>query len=80
MILFLFLYIVSFGLCVLMAKLNKRSKDYDDTTQSVLKIVALFPMFNTFIVFFEIMCVIIHKTFNSKIMGFIKDFYNKLFD
>lgn len=80
MILFLFLYIVSFGLCVLMAKLNKRSKDYDDTTQLVLKIVALFPMLNTFVVFYEIMRVIIQKTFNSKIIGFIEDFYNKLFD
>lgn len=73
-------YIASFLLCILLAKLNKRSSSYDDALQYTIKTIALLPVFNTFLAFIGIMRVIIYLTFNSKRIRFIKYFYNRLFD
>lgn len=73
------LYIVSFLLCVLLAKLNKRSKNYDDALQKTLKIVSPIPLINTFTAFIGILTVIVYFIANSEKTKAIRDLYNRLF-
>lgn len=79
MIAILVLYIVSFAICVLLAKLNKRSKMYDDGLQKTLKIVTLIPLMNTFIAFIGTLTIIAYFVSESEKMKVIRDLYNKLF-
>lgn len=72
-------YIVSFLLCVLLAKLNKRSKNYDDALQKTLKLFAPIPVFNTFIAFIGILTVVVYFIVNSEKTKPIINLYNRLF-
>lgn len=72
-------YIVSFLLCVLLAKLNKRSKNYDDALQKTLKLLAPIPLFNTFTAFIGIPTAVVYFIVNSEKTKPIVNLYNRLF-